>query len=88
MSLYWQHIQGNISKQELLTLTGVDVDSKEPIQWEYRLVDENNNPISEWMDVIDYQETLKIPGNIEISDKKLNILKSRSNKIKKLLDDN
>lgn len=64
MSLYYQYIQGNVSKEELKQLTGVDVDAKEDFV-EMRYLDTNGDPVGTWM-VVTRFFTTGIVGEREI----------------------
>ena len=70
MSLYHQYIQGNISKEELIALTGVDMDS----EWvndfvEIRYIDDYDKPTSDWTIVTRFFAT-GMAGKIEVGELK------------------
>ena len=70
MSLYHQYIQGNISKEELIALTGVDMDSDWANDFvEIRYIDDYDKPTSDWTIVTRFFAT-GMAGKIEVRELK------------------
>ncbi len=65
MSLWYQYIQGNITREELDQLIGKPCDTSEVDKVEIRTLDDNGKPISDWTIVSRFYAT-GIVGKYEI----------------------